>query len=203
MKYALAVIVIVWLQGCSLMREAPPTTLYRIDLNVPVKSSSETQCSKKTLRVSQLMAAPWMQSNSIYYRDEKHRLYRYVFARWEQSPRSQLQQLAENSIARSGLFKGVVAYKSLIRNDWLLELRIETMMQTIVQRGQSRVDLAIDAVLVDGYSRRLIDQRAFRYHSEADADVAGAVGAWNIQSTQLADELGEWLSSVCQTRIQE
>lgn len=198
MNILLPALLLTLLGGCSLMREAPTVTRYQLPTASQIQLPEARGCRDLTFRVAQMQSPVWLRSDAIHYTDDRHRLYRYVKAQWDQPPRDQLQQLIENAVSRSALFKGVVPYKSLARDQWLLELRVEAMLQTI-EAEQSSVELAVAAVLVESYSRQVVDARTFRYRDGAPANAVGAINAWSRQSTQMGEALVDWLATHCTT----
>jgi ABC-type uncharacterized transport system auxiliary subunit len=201
MKWIVSVVIAVVLGGCSLTREVPPTQSFHLDSGESVPAVA-AECGGRVLRVALLEAPQWLEGTAIYYAGTDHKFYRYTRARWEQPPVQQLQQIIEKSAIESALFSGVVPYKSLAKNDWLLEIRIERMLQTIDGKGRGETELMLYAVLVDQYSRRILAQKTFRYRSGSDrADVQSAVDAWNRGVGTFREELIAWLGHQCQTQV--
>lgn len=192
-------LLLVVLGGCSLTREVPPVQYYR--LGAPEAASvSPAVCADRVLRVALLQAPQWLFGTAIGYSGTDHRRYVYTRAAWESSPVDQLQQLTEKRIIEAGLFGGVIPYKSLAKNDWLLEVRIEAMQQEIDASGGATQTLMLYAVLVEQFDRRVIAQKTF-VHTEqsADADVQHAVDAWSRGTQAYLDALTQWLRHQCET----
>jgi len=200
MKWIVSVVIAAVIGGCSLTREVPPTQSYRLDAGGTAEPEAAS-CSGRVLRVGLLEAPQWLEGTAIYYAGSDHKFYRYTRARWEQPPVQQLQQIVENSVIESALFSGVLPYKSLAKNDWLLEIRVDRMLQTIDENGRGETELMLYAVLVDQYSRHILAQKTFRYRHESDhADVQSAVDAWNESAERFREELVAWLAHQCKTQ---
>jgi ABC-type uncharacterized transport system auxiliary subunit len=201
MKWIVSVVIAVVMGGCSLTREVPPTQSFHLDSGESVTAVA-AECAGRVLRVALLDAPQWLEGTAIYYAGTDHKLYRYTRARWEQTPVQQLQQIIEKSVVESTLFSGVLPYKSLAKNDWLLEIRVERMLQTIDANGRGETELMLYAVLVDQYSRHVLAQNTVRYRSGSDrADVQSAVDAWNMSVSTFREELIAWLEHQCQTQV--
>jgi len=191
-----------WFAGCSLTREVPPEQGYQLHLDAP--EAKEAACADRVLRVALLQAPQWLQGTAIYYAADGGRLYRYTRARWEQPPVFQLQQITEKCIIESGLFEAVVPYKSQAKNDWLLEIRIERMLQRIDAAGAGETELMLYGVLVDQYSRIVMAQKTFRYASSSEkANVQTAMDAWNRAAASYRDDLLNWLQQQCNDQPKE
>ncbi len=196
-QFGLAVLIVMLITGCSLTREMPPAQSYHLD-TATLKPLTAAYCSDRVLRIALIQAPEWMQGTDIYYTGEQNRMYRYTRARWEQTPVSAMQQISEKSVIDSGLFKAVVPYKSLAKNDWLLELRMETMVHHIDAERKGRTELMLYGVLIDQYSRRVIEKKPFRYIDERDtATVQSAVEAWSFETKAFQGDLVNWLKQAC------
>ncbi|WP_345987567.1 ABC-type transport auxiliary lipoprotein family protein [Sulfurimonas sp. HSL1-2] len=201
MKWITAIVVAVLIGGCSLTREAPPVQSYRLDGGETISAERAEGCRERVIRIALIEAPQWLEGTAIHYAGTDHRFYRYTLSRWEQSPVQQIQQLIEKSVIESGLFQGVVPYKSLAKNDWLLEVRIEQMLQTIDSKGAGETDLMLYAVLVDQYSRRILAQKTFSYRQQdADAGAQSAVRGWSEGVTAFKSALIAWLAAQCETQ---
>jgi len=200
MKWITGVMIAALLGGCSFVREVPPAQSFHLDGGTATAPAAAS-CSGRVIRVALLQAPPWLQGTAIYYSGPDHKMYRYTRARWEQPPVDQLQQMVEKSVIESALFEGVIPYKSLAKNDWLLEIRIEKMRQKIDERGHGETELMLYGVLIDQYSRHILAQKTFRYtHESSGADVRSAVDAWSRDTGTFREELVSWLAAQCETQ---
>lgn len=197
MKWIWPLFILIVFGGCSLTREVPPSQGYHLeDINV---SAVSKQCDDRVIRVSFVRGAQWLQGTSIHYSGTDGKTYTYLRARWEQPPLEQLQQIVERSIIQSALFAGVIPYRSLAKNDLLLELRVESMTQRIDAKGRGQTELMLYGVLIDQYSRRILSQKTFRYDRTSDTgDVQSAVDAWNEDVRTFVPEMITWLQQTCE-----
>lgn len=190
--------IMLFFSACSLTREVPPSVSYHLDTQTEVVSSSEQGCRERVIRVALIQSPKWLKSTSIFYSDGHNRRYRYTRARWEETPTDQLQQLIEQAVTDSELYKGVIPYKSLAKDEWLLEVRLEEMEQQIADDGSADTVLRLYAVLVDQYSRALLAQKRFTYRvTEMPGDVENAVLAWSQGTGKFELELTQWLEDEC------
>lgn len=174
--------------------------MQRYHLDEPPAAASAASCHKRVVRIALIQAPQWLQGTAIPYTAEHGKLYEYTRARWETPPVEQLQRIVEKRVIDSGLFAGVLPYKSLGKNDWLLEIRMETMRQSI-EKGSSHTETMLYAVLVDQYSRHVLAQKTFRYrHDDVAPDIQGAVDAWSKEIATFTAELAAWLEVQCRTQ---
>ena len=197
MKWMTSLLVMGLLGGCSLTREVPPVQSYYLNGGAPVEAAAAS-CGGRVLRIALIDGPQWLSGTAIYYGTDDQKMYRYTRARWEQPPIEQLQQLTEKSIIESGLFGGVVSYRSLAKNDWLLELHFERMTQHIDAQGHGTTELMLYGVLIEQYSRHILGQKTFRYVKQSDAaDVQSAVDGWSEGVGSFEPEFVRWLQQQC------
>lgn len=198
MRLLLLAIIALSFTACSLTREMPPSVSYHLSPQTTIVSSSEMGCRERVIRVAMIQSPKWLKSTSIFYSDAHNRRYRYTRARWEETPADQLQQRIEQAVTETALYKGVVPYKSLAKNEWLLEVRLEQMAQQIADDGSADTELKLYAVLIDQYSRDVLAQKQFHYVKTTDvADAENAVRAWSDATSRLESELTQWLEDEC------
>lgn len=184
--------------GCTLQKSVPPVSTYRIVADVNEASYASTGCKEKTLRIALLEGSTLLRSRTIHYADDASMQYGYTKARWVESPSQQLRYLMERSTTQSGLFNGVIPYRSLAKNDLLLETNVNTFLQVIHEDGSSDVHLAMDLALVDQFSRKVLATKQIKLSKETvSADVEGAIGAFNALVSEALDEANRWLNDEC------
>lgn len=196
MKALIAIVSVFWLAGCSLVRDVPPEQSYQLR-TVP-QTARAGACTDRVIRMALIQAPEWLKGTEIYYTADDSRFYRYTRARWEMPPLVQLQQLTENALVESGMFEAVLPYRSLAKNDLLLEIRLERMLQHIDAAGKGATDVMLYGVLVDQYSRRVIAQKTFRYTTQdGPGDVQSALKAWESAIQSYQEALLDWLQTQC------
>ena len=196
MKWATILLAAALLGGCSLTREIPPSQSYTLQ-SAPVAPVAE-RCGERVLRIALLRGPQWLEGTAIHYAGTDGKTYTYTQSRWQQPPLEQLQQIVERGVIESGLFSGVIPYKSLAKNDLLLEVRVERMAQAIDAQGRGETQLMLYAVLVDQYDRRILAQKLFRYeHTSETGDAQSAVDGWNEGVGAFVPALIAWLQQEC------
>ncbi|GEM_PF-2916601 len=200
MKTLLTGIFLLLMAGCSLTREVPPPVTYHLQTDgVSPKTMHET-CTKKVVKVALVSTPKWLKGTEILYSDTHGRMYRYTRARWQIPPADQLQQITENALADSGVFRAVVPYRSLAKYDWALEVRLEAMTQRIADDGSAETDLRLYAVLVERYTRHVLAEKRFDYRARQEkGDAESAVAAWSEAAGKFETDLPAWLENVCKT----
>lgn len=199
MKRVSLAVIALFFSACSLTREVPPPVTYHLQIDRTIETSSEQGCRERVMRIALIQSPQWLKGTDIFYSDAHRKLYRYTKARWEQAPANQLQHIIENAVTEAGLYKGVIPYKSLAKNDWLLEIRLEQMMQQIADDGSAKTVLKLYAVLIDQYSRQILAQKKFHYTDEsAQGNAQTAVAAWSHASGELQKDMTSWLADECQ-----
>lgn len=184
--------------GCTLQKSVPPVSTYRMTADVKEATYESRGCRDKTLRIALLEGSDLLRSRTIYYADDASKQYGYTRARWVESPSQQLRYLLEHSATESGLFKGVIPYRSLAKNDLLLETNVKTFLQVIHDDGGSDVYLSMDLSLIDQFSRKILATKQVVLSKEAaSADVEGAVGAFNALAAEAMSETNRWLNDEC------
>lgn len=200
MSVVLSIIVVLFLSGCSLTREVPPSVTYRLDPQNSLEISLEQGCREKVIRITLVQSPQSLRSDSIYYSDTHAKSYQYTRARWQTAPAEQFQQIIESAVTGSELFKGVIPFKSLAKEDWLLEVRLEAMDQQIADDGSSTTVLRLYAVIIDRYSREILAEKRFIHTEDSEiSDVMTAVASWSRATGAFEEALTLWLASECKS----
>jgi len=198
MKWTIGILFMAMLGGCSLTREIPPSQSYHLE-GIDIEPVASQCGNNRVIRVALIQGAQTLEGTAIHYAGVDGKTYIYTQARWEMPPVEQLQQLVQRSIVESGLFSGVIPYKSLAKNDWLLELRIERMIQQIDAQGQGKTVLMLYGILIDQYNRRILAQKTFQYsYTSEQADAQSAVNTWNRSIRSFLPEFVTWLKQECE-----
>jgi ABC-type uncharacterized transport system auxiliary subunit len=186
------------LGGCSIQKSVPPVAAYHIAADPGEASYAGTGCRDKTIRIALLEGSDLLRSRTIHYIDDASLDYGYTKARWVESPSRQLRYLLEHSVAESGLFNGVIPYRSQAKNDLLLETNVNTFVQVIHEDGSSDVHLSMDLSLIDQFSRKILaTERIVLSRETVSADVEGAVEAFNAVVSDALAVTNKWLDNEC------
>jgi ABC-type uncharacterized transport system auxiliary subunit len=191
-------ILVLLLGGCSIQKSVPPVAAYRIAADLGEATYAGTGCRQKTLRIALLEGSDLLRSRNIHYVDDASIDYDYTKARWVESPSKQLRYLLERSVAESGLFYGVIPYRSQAKNDLLLETNVNTFLQEIHEDGSSDVQLCMELSLIDQSSRKILATKRIVLSEEAaSADAKGAVEAFTEVVSDALAVTNEWLDNEC------
>lgn len=142
-----------------------------------------------------ITAAPWLQSDSIYYRFSyvnRTQLSRYTRSRWLAPPAFLLSEQLSNVLGD--------------RNDWQmttrakridLKLKLLRFEQIFTGPHESHALIQIQASLVQPGTGNVLTQRVFRLdHCMASPDAAGAVSALGKETNRFISALVRWLQRV-------
>ncbi len=180
--------------GCSLQTTVPASSKYMLSANVEVKAIAESRFKDKVLRVGRMESSALLGGRSIYYEVENGRSYMYTKARWLESVPQQLSNLIMISLTKTEIFKDVVPFRSLAKNDLILETSLYTFTQTIHEDGSATLNVAMKVRLVEQYSRKIIANRLFELKKEGvKGDSVGATDGYQELSEQLLSEINSWL----------
>ena len=197
-KVALAgMVALAGLAGCSLPGSGGPQSpsYYVINDLRPGVSPSATSSGLVLMLGSASAAALYDSDRMVFTRDGQAFGY-YQFAHWSERPGKRLTALAEQRLAGSGRFAGVVQSVAGVRGDWLLQLRLDELTHDD-RAAQSRVNLRISAELIDWRSRALLGRRSFDQAVDvASRDARGAAQAASEASTRVLDALDAWIGSM-------
>ena len=184
--------------GCSLQTTVPASSKYTLNAKVEVKATTESRFKEKVLRVGQMESSALLGGRSIYYEVENGRSYSYTKARWLESVPQQLSNLIMISVTKTEIFKDVIPFRSLAKNDLILETSLYTFTQTIHEDGSSTLNVAMKVRLVEQYSRKIIANKLFELKKEGvSGDSEGATNGYNELSAQLVLEINSWLQESC------
>jgi ABC-type uncharacterized transport system auxiliary subunit len=188
--------------GCSIQKSVPPVATYRIAVEPAEAAYAGTQCRDKTLRIALLEGSELFRSRTIHYVDDTSKQYGYTKARWAESPSKQLRYLLERSVAQSGLFNGVIPYRSQAKNDLLLETNVNSFLQVIHEDGSSVAELSMTQSLIDQFSGKILATKRIMLSKEAaSADVEGAVDAFNALVSEALLMTNRWLDDECRSPL--
>jgi len=185
--------------GCSLQTTVPASSKYMLNVEIENSSVSASNFNEKVIRVGQVESSPILNTRSIYYRVDGGRSYSYTKARWMEDVPKQLTNLLMLSVTKTNIFKDVIPFRSLAKNDLILESSLYTFTQTIHEDGTSTLKLAVKIRLVEQYSRKIIASKLFEYQQDdVSGDAEGATTGYSVLTTKLLHDVNQWLSSSCQ-----
>ena len=199
LKYSLQIIIVsLIIGGCSLQTTVPPTSKYMLGVEVEVEKVTNSRFNNQVIRIGQMESPSILSSRSIYYRTEDGRGYSYNKARWLESVPKQLTNLIMISLTKTEIFKDVIPYRSLAKNDLILETSLYAFSQTIHEDGTSTLLVSMKARLVEQYSRNVVSTTLIELKKEGvEGTVKGAIDGYILLSKDLVRAVNKWLEKSC------
>ncbi len=186
--------------GCSLQSSVPPTSKYLLSVDLSEKNVADSCFGDKVVRIGEIESSDIMAGRAIVYRTDASQSYTYQRARWMESVNKQLSRLMMNSLTNSRIFKDVIPFRSLAKNDLILETGIYDFSQTIHDDGTSNVHLAVKVRLVEQYTRKIVTTKFFEYSkSGLEGNIDGALKGYDILVDKFLEEVNKWLEKSCST----
>ena len=182
------------ISGCSLQTSVPASSKYLLNVNVASKPVAKSSFSDKVIRIGQMESSAILNTRSIYYSVDEGRSYSYTKARWMETVPKQLTNLMMLSLTKTAIFKDVIPFRSLAKNDLILESSLYTFTQTIHEDGTSTLQIAMKVRLVEQYSRKIIASKLFEFKEDGvSGDSKGAITGYSRIATKLLKDVNIWL----------
>lgn len=197
-----AVLLAALLIGCSLTPTTPaPAQVYDLGL-APATGSAPPRLSQTFIRVMDIAAPIWLDTQTIQYRLAYHdpaRIYTYANSRWAAPPAKLLTEHFRQYFAAHG-----TGWQNSGRNqanhrpaNYLLKMELSEFAQIFNTQNDSQVVIQLRATLYEPDTRVPAAQRSFTMVQPAQtADAAGAVAAFILASDNLLGELVQWLAAI-------
>jgi cholesterol transport system auxiliary component len=155
---------------------------------------SNVSPNPQTLLVLDMQAAGFYDTDGLAYSEHKGTRDYYQYARWAERPGRRLTELIKLRLDRERRFKAVVG-DGQVSADWLLETRLLECYHDAANPPGAAV-IVLSADVVDLTTHNLIAHRLFRVSGQIDSfDAAGAHAGFDRATTQLLDELSDWLAA--------
>lgn len=189
MKKVLILFVALLLSACvGGARNAPPALVY--DFGLPAKRLAvEGAWSRLALEVR---SPPWIDSRNIDYRlayEEPLKKREYADSRWASSPGPMLAQQLRQQL-------GTVSAGGNAAADCLLRVELQEFSQVFDSPLKSHALVQGNVSLID-VRRQLVAERSLTIaHPAATPDANGGVNALVTASTELGQQLADWLASL-------
>lgn len=162
--------------GCATAPEAPPLTVYRLDLPTTVELP-DYPTRPATVEVARTRAEAGYEGRGIVYQQRDHEIRYYTQSRWAEPPGRMIESNLVAALERSGMFRAVVRGPVAARADYRLESELLDLTQRF-QGDASRVTLGLRLQLLAQDPPRVLATRVVRGEAAAPAeDAAGAVTA--------------------------
>ena len=199
MRYFVQVLLLaLFTGGCSLTTTVPAAAKYMLSADVEITGEKGSLYSDKVVRMGEMESPAILDARSIYYKTDEGRSYTYTKARWMESVPQQLSKLMMLSITKSKLFKDVIPFRSLAKNDLIFESSLYEISPTIHDDGTSTLLLSMKVRLVEQYSRKIIATHLFELKKEGvPGNAEGAVKGYSEMTKELLLAIDTWLKQSC------
>jgi len=189
MNKAFILLAALLLSGCiGGARNVPPALVY--DFGLPAKPLvGEGTWSRLALEVR---SPPWFDSRNIDYRlayEEPLRKREYAGSRWASNPGLLLAQQLRQQLGAVGAGGNVAA-------DCLLRVELQEFSQVFDSPQKSRAVVQGNVSLIDVRRQLIAERHVAIENPAATPDANGGVKALVTASTELGQQLAEWLASL-------
>jgi cholesterol transport system auxiliary component len=148
-----------------------------------------------TLVVLDTQVGAFYDTDSLAYSDQTGTRSYYQYARWTERPGKRFTELLKLRLEKEDLYAAVVE-NGPVRGDWLLETQLLDFYHDATTRpGKARVLLQAD--VVDLVTHKLVGHKLFSASADLSSyDAAGAHQGFNRSTTQVLDDLLDWLATL-------
>lgn len=188
---------LLFVSGCSVT--TPSVTEYRIDPKVEI-TGKQGSCAKRSIEITPLFVNNSLNNTTMRYGIGAYQEYAFTQSAWADAPSKMIANKLANVLENSGLFHGVYSYKSAHQGDLVLELSVNTFIQSFDEKQEhSQAKLDISMNLFDKKSAQLIAAKKFtKVIQTKTLDASGGVGALNLALGETLLESVDWLAKRCQ-----
>lgn len=179
--------------GCSVLSpvKVSPVTRYILTYNGGAKPSTHT--SHKTLFVATPIAAPGYQTDHMMYVKRPFELKSFSNHEWVAPPAKMLLPLLVQQLRSTRQFHAVVSSPFTGTTDFRLEVQLIKLQQSFITKP-SRIQLQLQAQLIESATHRIIADRDFKIELPAYSDdPAGGAYAANEATARLLTQIGSFV----------
>lgn len=170
MRYVALLFIAFLFVSCSIKPDVDSTTqIDRYRLLTPKISKTKKPPLQKTLKIALPVAPKFLYTDKIAYMQKDGSFGFYQFSKWDESVAKQLQFLFANSIRQSGLYENVIVSPSLIKNDLLLESRIDTFVY-LYDKQSSQIQIDINLYLIDSTTKKAAKSKYLSIRENVEAN---------------------------------
>jgi cholesterol transport system auxiliary component len=186
--------------ACSLLTKtsSPPPSFYVLDglpAHIVQDRPSAVPSATLTLIISPPNASSGFDSQRIVYVRAAHQLEYFAHSEWVDTPARMLGPLLVSAVQKTGSFASVVMATGTAAG----ELRLTTdilRLQHNFETKPSRVQLTLQAYLIEEKTRRVVAWKEFNGEAIADAETPQAgVAAANVVVHEVLAQLAQFLAS--------
>jgi cholesterol transport system auxiliary component len=188
---------IVVLSGCSLKQ--PSITEYKIEMEEFQKNKNAQKCKDKTLKINQAFSDHTLMGTKMNYVVGKHKQYPFSKARWSTPVNQMVSFHLTNMINQLDIFKSVQSYKSITKDDYILQSNIIDFKQYFSEDLKSSyVKAVVQISLIDNYTNKIIDSKTFTSKIDTKTlDSYGGVQSLNKALLEILKDSSLWIRDIC------
>ncbi len=187
-------LIMFFLLGC-VAETVPPIQNYTLETEYSAPVSSRLLHRSQVIKITPVKALSEYTRRDIIYSNQDNQLNSYAYSRWNDAPVKLFENIIQQKLENSGLFKAVISSSSFSRADLLLESRLLDFRQKGINQGASTSIVRVRFYLVNAANRSVTDSKEFTATVPLKTvNARGAVDALNQASNQIADKLVKWLT---------
>jgi cholesterol transport system auxiliary component len=188
------------LAGCSIKQ--PYITEYNMEIEKFQKVQSSQICKEKTLKINQAFSDNTLMGTKMNYIVGKHKQYSFSKARWSVPVNQMVTFHLNNMINQLDIFKNIQSYKSIAKDDYILQSDIIDFKQYFSEElDSSYVKAVIHISLIDDQTNNIIDSRTFSSKVKSETlDSYGGVKSLNEALFNILKDTSFWLEDICNNK---
>ena len=188
------------LTGCSIKQ--PYITEYKIETEKFEKAQTSQECRKKTLKVNQSFSDNSLMGTKMNYMVGKHKQYSFSKARWSIPVNQMVSSHLAGMLDQLDIFKSVQSYKSITKDDYILQSNIIDFKQYFSEDLKSSyVKAVIHISLIDNYTNKIIDSKTFSSVIPSETlDSYGGVKSLNKALVNILKDVSFWIKHICNNK---
>lgn len=187
-----ALLAVLLLAGCAglFTPQGNSPNIYVLDARPAMQTSTVKR--DLVLAVNMPQARPGFETAQIAYLQQPHELNYFANSRWADTPAHMLRPLLIQTIEQSASFRAVVPTASAIPADARLDIELLRLQHDFTSRP-SRIQLTLQAQLIDVRSKRVLAVQQFDATEKADSeDAYGGVNAANRLVQRVLGQVAEF-----------
>lgn len=129
----------------------------------------------------------------------KHKQYPFSKARWSTPVNQMVSFHLTNMINQLDIFKSVQSYKSITKDDYILQSNIIDFKQYFSEDLKSSyVKAVVQISLIDNYTNKIIDSKTFTSKIDTKTlDSYGGVQSLNKALLEILKDSSLWIRDIC------
>lgn len=191
------IIVLILFIGCSVKQ--PYITEYNMKIKDFPKNKISKNCNNKTIKVLQAFSDNTLMSTNMNYVLGKYKQYSFTKSQWSIPVNQMVTLNITNMLNQLDVFKSVQNYKSITKDDYILQSNIIDFKQYFSEDSKSSyVKVTINISLIDYNSNTIIHSKTFSSVINTETlDAYGGVKAFNKAFSKVLEEIDKWIVSIC------